>query len=196
MLNRGFTLLEILVSLVILTFGLLGLAGLLAKSQRATFEAYQRQHAIALANDMVEKIMSNRARAGDYVAAGPVNDPLGGGDRFEDLTTGAITDCGAVGALCGQDLLAIYDIAHWDGLLAGSTEVFDPGANRVGGMVNGRGCIEVVAAPVPPSTLTTYRVTVVWQGRDQTAAPVLSACGDGLYGDDRLRRAVSLDVRV
>ena len=43
MLKRGFTLIEVLVTLVILMFGLLGIAGLMAKGQRASFEAFQRQ---------------------------------------------------------------------------------------------------------------------------------------------------------
>ena len=44
--NRGFTLIEVLVTLVILTFGLLGIAGLMAKGQRASFEAFERQQAL------------------------------------------------------------------------------------------------------------------------------------------------------
>ena len=54
-LNSGFTLIEVLVTLVILTFGLLGIAGLMAKGQRISFEAYQRQQAVALASDMAER---------------------------------------------------------------------------------------------------------------------------------------------
>ena len=68
----GFTLIEILVSLTLIAIGLLGLAQLMVKGQRASFEAYQRQQAITLANDMIEKIRSNRARAADYAAAAPV----------------------------------------------------------------------------------------------------------------------------
>ena len=37
-LKRGFTLIEVLVTLVILMFGLLGIAGLMAKGQRVSFE--------------------------------------------------------------------------------------------------------------------------------------------------------------
>ena len=65
-LSRGFTLIEVLVTLVILTFGLLGIAGLMAKGQRASFEAYQRQAALAIANDMAERMRSNRSQAPVY----------------------------------------------------------------------------------------------------------------------------------
>ena len=69
MLIRGFTLIEVLVTLVILTFGLLGIAGLMAKGQRASFEAFQRQQAISLASDMSERVRANRSQAAVYTAA-------------------------------------------------------------------------------------------------------------------------------
>jgi type IV pilus assembly protein PilV len=192
---RGFTLIEILVSLTLIAIGLLGLAQLIVKGQRASFEAYQRQQAISLANDMLEKIRANRARAADYANAAPVATPLGEGTRFNDLTTGTITNCAALP--CTPDLLAAYDLAYWDGLLQGTTETFNAGANTAGGATNARGCVEVVIAAVAPSTMATYRVTVAWQGRDETVAPVVSTCGNGLYGPtDTRRRIVSLDVRV
>ena len=193
---RGFTLIEILVSLTLIAVGLLGLAQLILKGQQASFEAYQRQQAISLANDMLEKIKTNRARAANYAAAAPVATPLGEGNRFNDLTTGTITDCAEAAATCTPDVLAIYDVAYWDGLLQGSTETFNGGANRAGGATNARGCIEVVVPAVAPSTLATYRVTVAWQGREATVAPVTSACGNGLYGTETRRRVVSFDVRV
>ncbi|MFO0523468.1 MAG: type IV pilus modification protein PilV [bacterium] len=191
---RGFTMIEILVSLTLIAVGLLGLAQLIVKGQRASFEAYQRQQAIALANDMLEKIKANRARAADYVAAAPVATPLGEGNRFDDLTTGTITNCAT--STCTPDLLAAYDVAYWDGLLQGTTETFNAGASTAGGVVNARGCVEVVVAAVAPSTLATYRVTVSWQGREATVAPTTSNCGNGLYGTETRRRVVSLDVRV
>lgn len=58
--NTGFTLVEVLVSLAILVFGLLGLAGLISKGHRAAFEAYQRQQALAVANDIAERIRANQ----------------------------------------------------------------------------------------------------------------------------------------
>ncbi|MCE2978459.1 MAG: type IV pilus modification protein PilV [bacterium] len=190
----GFTLIEILVSLTLVAIGLLGLAQLIVKGQRASFEAYQRQQAITLANDMLEKIRANRARAADYVAAAPVATPLGAGTRFNDLVTGAITNCAV--ATCTPDVLAAYDAAYWDGLLQGTTEFFAADSARTGGATNARGCIEIVVAAVGPSTQATYRVTVAWQGRDETVAPVTSTCGNGLYGTETRRRVVSLDVRV
>lgn len=192
--QSGFTLIEILVALTLIAVGLLGLAQLIVKGQRASFEAYQRQQAIALATDMLEKIKANRARGADYAAAAPVATPLGTGTRFNDLTLGAITNCAT--ATCTPDMLVTYDAAYWDGLLFGTTETVNGGTEQTGGVINARGCIEVVVPAVAPSTLTTYRVTVTWQGNTETVAPATSQCGDGLYGTETRRRAISLDVRV
>jgi len=190
----GFTLIEILVSLTLIAFGLLGLAQLIVKGQRASFEAYQRQQAIALATDMLEKIKANRGRAADYTAAAPVLAPMGDGLLFNDLTTGTITNCASTN--CTPDLLVTYDLAYWDGLLFGTTETLVAGTDPAGGIVNARGCIEVVVPAVAPSTLATYRVTVAWQGSSETVAPAISTCGNGLYGTETRRRVVALDVRV
>jgi type IV pilus assembly protein PilV len=61
--QRGTTLLEVLVTLVILAIGLLGLAGLQTRLQVSEMEAYQRSQALILLNDMASRIASNRANA-------------------------------------------------------------------------------------------------------------------------------------
>src|SRR3972149_4197056 len=69
--QAGMTMLEVLVTLVILAFGLLGLAGLHIKIQTLDMEAYQRAQAILLLRDMVERIKANSANAADYVPVSP-----------------------------------------------------------------------------------------------------------------------------
>lgn len=65
---RGFSLLEMLVAMLILSFGLLGIAGLQAASLRNNTNAYMRTQANFLAYDMVDRMRANRtaALAGDY----------------------------------------------------------------------------------------------------------------------------------
>ena len=65
--QRGATLIEILVTIVIVAFGLLGLAGLQMKMQMSETEAYQRSQALMLLNDMASRIGTNRANADAYV---------------------------------------------------------------------------------------------------------------------------------
>ncbi|MDB5812231.1 MAG: type pilus modification protein PilV [Betaproteobacteria bacterium] len=210
-LKRGFTLIEVLVTLVILTFGLLGIAGLMAKGQRIAFEAYQRQQAVALATDMGERILGNRMLAATcppgpgcttYIAGAPVLTPLGAGLSYNQYLTGGTKDCAA--AVCSVQELSLYDLALWDGLLNGYGEQQAVGGARVGGIVNARGCIQELAntsgACAGPGAAYTssIRVSVSWQGNDETATPTgaNSNCGTGLYGVEAKRRIVTYDLMV
>jgi type IV pilus assembly protein PilV len=58
--QRGFTLIEILVTIVILVFGLLGIVGLQAKATNVEMEAYQRGQALSLLRDMQSRIAASR----------------------------------------------------------------------------------------------------------------------------------------
>ena len=55
----GFTLLEVLIALVVLSIGLLGVAGLQAKSQQFSSQAYLQTQATVLAHDMFERMRAN-----------------------------------------------------------------------------------------------------------------------------------------
>src|SRR4051812_23515410 len=68
--QRGATLIEVLVSLIILMIGLLGLVGVMIQSQRAQLESYQRVQALLLVQDMVARVATNVAVADCYVQAG------------------------------------------------------------------------------------------------------------------------------
>ncbi len=58
--QRGFSLLEVMITAVILSLGLLGLVALQTHSKFASYEARQRTIASWLANDMVERVRINR----------------------------------------------------------------------------------------------------------------------------------------
>jgi len=193
----GFTLIEVLVTLVVLMFGLLGTAGLMVRGQRASYEAYQRQQALAIATEIAERIRANSANAAAYAAAAPVATPLGNGIRFADIG-GAIPNCGPGGDNCTGAQMADYDTAMWDGLLAGITEVEVLTGLNVGGLANARGCIAATGAPAIAGvglTGTQWRVQVAWQGRDGTVAPPAAlACAQGAFGAEALRRVVAVDV--
>jgi type IV pilus assembly protein PilV len=198
---------EVLVTLVILLFGLLGIAGLMAKGQRAAFEAFQRQQALSLAGDMAERILGNRLQAANYAAAAPTTQPAGVsyGLYYADLLKNNITNCAT--AVCTNLELQRYDVAMWEGLLLGYSESLAVGGNRVGGIVNANGCIEQVAttsaqcpgAPAPVGNLftRTLRISVAWQGNEDTVDPTaVSTCGAGLYRSTTSRRIVATDVNV
>lgn len=205
--SAGFTLIEVLVTLVILTIGLLGIAGLMAQGQRSAFEAYQRQQALALANDMAERIKSNRpgvddtAVAATYAAAITLGTAAGTGTRYSDLVGGTVTNCALT--TCTTEDIVTYDAALWDGLIAGGAAETDAATgNALGPLITPRGCIEQIDATACPacggpaaSRQVTYRVSVAWQGNYSTQAPADSTCGTGDYQpNDTFRRLVSVDV--
>ena len=203
---------EILVTLVILMIGLLGIAGLMAQGQRASFEAYQRQQALMLANDMAERIKANRAGVDSgevtatYAATVPLGTPAGDGTRFGSLTTNCIT------ATCDTSQTVLFDAAMWDGLLAGDAAEKVSGTG-VGPLITPRGCVQTLSstacacAGAPGSRQVIYRVSVAWQGNYATESPEVAdaanTCGRGQYSnpvdpgagpDEAFRRLVAVDV--
>lgn len=64
--NRGASLLEVLIAMLIFSFGMLGLAALQTYSVKANQSANSRSQATALANTMLDNIRANRSHIGDY----------------------------------------------------------------------------------------------------------------------------------
>jgi type IV pilus assembly protein PilV len=65
----GFSLVEVLVAVVLLSVGLLGLAGLQASGLRVGMSSIHRSEAAQLAQDMIERMRANAANAGSYSLA-------------------------------------------------------------------------------------------------------------------------------
>jgi type IV pilus assembly protein PilV len=182
--QAGTSLIEVMVTLAILSFSLLGIAGLQSKIGNAEMESYQRAQALVALSQMTERMNANTANALAY-QTGYAN-PVGTGDAQPANCTGA----GLTGAA--------LDLCEWSNTLKGAAETSGGGAS-VGAMMSGRGCIVQETAPVFTLGLCTagvYRVSVVWQGMSPTATPNL-ACGAGLYGaNDANRRLVSATVSI
>jgi type IV pilus assembly protein PilV len=66
--QRGFTLIEVLVSLLILAIGVLGIIALQFKGLKYSYDANVRSQITFLANDIADKMRLNFANADDYVA--------------------------------------------------------------------------------------------------------------------------------
>ena len=61
--QNGFTLLEVLVTLLIVSLGLLGIAGIIANSLKVNQGAFTRSQASWLATDIVDRMRANRGGA-------------------------------------------------------------------------------------------------------------------------------------
>lgn len=64
--NRGFSLLEVLIAVLVFSLGLLGVAGLMVLSVRTNHSAYLRTQASFLAESMIDRMRSNMGRIDDY----------------------------------------------------------------------------------------------------------------------------------
>jgi len=183
--QSGIAMMESLMSMAVLLFGLLGIVGLQAKTQTSQFEAYQRAQALLLLDDMVTRITSNRYAASCYA----VTDGVGGTPYLGTDGAGyrGNTTCTAVTGTVQTRAIAERGMAQWDDLLKGAAEI-EGGANN-GAMIGARGCVKFDAAT------DTYTVVVAWQGMVPTMAPAVD-CANGLYGPDTQRRAVSTTVRI
>ncbi|MBW8831012.1 MAG: type IV pilus modification protein PilV [Burkholderiales bacterium] len=168
--QRGALLIEVLVSIVICAFGLLGFAALQARATAAEFESYQRSQALVLLSDMTDRMNANRGNAGSYVVSGLIGE-------------GAAADCAS---LAGASL----DLCEWGNLIRGSAET--RGGSKVGSMLSARGCIARAVG-----TSDRYVISVVWQGTVATGAPA-NGCGQGdsAFPREDQRRAVSSTVCI
>ncbi|HUP92027.1 MAG TPA: prepilin-type N-terminal cleavage/methylation domain-containing protein [Solimonas sp.] len=174
--QRGTSLIEVLVTMVIIAIGLLGLASLQSNLQVNDVESYQRAQAAILLKDMSSRLAANRHMRLNYVQNNI-------GSAACPVTTNASTR-------------AQLDLAQWCRSLRGAAE--RQGASEVGAMVGARGCITAINA-------NTYLVSVAWQGLVPVSAPPVGLpCGanqyDGAAGSsciaDRCRRVIGAVVQV
>lgn len=75
----GFTLVEVLIALIIMSVGMLGIAGLYVHSMQAGRTSLLRHHAITLAGDVAERIRANPRAGVAYAGGGTNNNCVGGG---------------------------------------------------------------------------------------------------------------------
>ena len=162
----GFTLLELLIALVVLAFGMLALARGMGRASQAEVEAFQRAQAMALAQEMSDRINDNLKQAALYV-----------GDYVPQATA---EDCS------GAPSLVARDACEWRNRLLG-VDTLDAGQS-IGAPMGARGC---VVNPAP----NVYVITVAWQGVIPSAAPD-GACGQGAFDREENRRGFSTVVQV
>ncbi len=184
--QRGTTMLEVLVTIVILAFGMLGLAGLQGKIFTTEMESYQRGQAVVLLNSMVERITANRTVAASYVL--PTGTTLGtDGNPLATCPSSAAT----------PTALVAKDQCEWSNALKGAAET--QGTTKAGAMIGALGCVTQIQAENPALGVCTpgvYLVAVAWQGLNATSIPSAS-CGQNAFGsDDRFRRVLSTRVSV
>jgi type IV pilus assembly protein PilV len=176
--QTGFSLIELLVSIVIFSVGLLGIAGLQMVSKKANYEGLQRTIASQVAYGMLEDMRANGSGISIYAAA-----PDLGGGKLSGLP---VSNCRNVNTPCSPAQKAGHDLWYWERVLDGAQVIGVEG--QAGGILTPTLCINGPAGGVAG----VYLVSVAWYGSTSLMNPDTDACGSGTgrYGDNDANRRV------
>ena len=94
--QRGFSLVEVLIALIIMSVCMLGIAGLFVQSMQAGRTSMFRHHAVTLAGDVADRIRANPRAGIGYSGFGADNGCVGTGND------------------CNEAAMAAHDIFLWD----------------------------------------------------------------------------------
>ncbi|MEJ8810211.1 prepilin-type N-terminal cleavage/methylation domain-containing protein [Variovorax ureilyticus] len=201
--ERGFTLIEVLVTIVIMLLGILGVIGMQARSTVVEFESYQRGEALSLVREMQGRLTDSRTIISGYldpavsstVGSQGASVYVGSGTSAKDFSASSACVPGAGVPLAE----AKYEMCQWGQTLQGAASL--EGSSKVGAMIGARGCL-IRVVPAEGNALADIYVTVVWQGRSKGAEPdpdspagQNNCAGDVNFGNG-LRRGVSVRVLV
>ncbi|MBV6417094.1 MAG: hypothetical protein CMLOHMNK_01731 [Steroidobacteraceae bacterium] len=151
--QRGVTMVEALVALVVLSVGLLGIAGLFVESLRSSRTALLRTHAVNLAGDIADRIRANADARDAYDTASYAAAPA---------LHGCAPTAAQAGVNCSVADLAEDDLARWQGAVREALPApNDPATAAV---------VQFVRAP-NPGRPDRYLISVSWQ---EQGAPLLS----------------------
>ncbi|MDP6673863.1 MAG: type IV pilus modification protein PilV [Gammaproteobacteria bacterium] len=138
--QTGFTLVEAMVSLVVLAVGMLGVAAMYIESLRSGHMSVSYTNAVTLAADMADRIRANSLGINGYIGAGAGNGTAGGNNN---CVNGPLN--------CTPAQLAADDLFWW----------YEDIKNLM--PVNRAASVAVVN--VPP--LDQYTITLTWPERGQ-----------------------------
>ena len=142
----GFTLMEVLVALFVLSIGLLGMAGMQLFSMKSSHNAYLQSQASYFAYDLIDKMRAN-----------PIGFANGTYDTAITTIPGTFINCQSTIANCTPNQLATFELTQWKCSLGSFTN--DPACvaplNMTSVLPNGDGSVVRDGRDVT--------VTVQWQ---------------------------------
>lgn len=143
--QSGFSMLEILITLVVVATALLGTAGLQLYAMKVGKNSEMRTHAILLASDLAERMEANKPAAilALYAASSAA-------------AVSSVMDCSA--SACNSDNLAEFDLSEWEAAVQNTL----PQSNwNVIATVSG----------TPPTVVASYDIRIGWADRDKSSVP-------------------------
>ncbi len=147
--QAGISIVESLVALLVLSIGLLGIAGMFLDSVKNSRTALLRTQAINLVSDMADRIRANSGAAGAYDT-----DTYDGAPAKRDCAP----DAGAGGGNCSPAELAEDDLARWLESIRGAPGT--PGA--LPGTDYPDAAVVEYIEPAGPRDPEQYLITVKW----------------------------------
>lgn len=189
----GFTLIEVLVTIVVISIGLLGVVAMQTRATGVEFESYQRGQALSLLREMESRLASSRGVIDELLAA-----DLSSTDGSVHVGGGAAGEAGLVDC-SGAPVGAKAQLCEWSRSLEGAAAV--EGGSKVGAMIGARGCL-IRVEPPQANALADVFLVVVWQGLQAGAEPPAdspagaNSCASGVDFGAGLRRGISLRVLV
>lgn len=184
--QKGVGLIEVLISVLIISVGFLNIAALQISAKKSNFEALQRTSASILARDIIEKMRANPISLDRYRTAG-----IGGATLNPPAVSCTST------SKCNSFQLAAYDLWLWEEVLDGASEsrTIEGVDTETGGMVNPTGCVTGPAA----GGAGVYVITIVWRGLQELTNVSANGCGvgSGKYGaNEEFRRILSITTYI
>lgn len=139
--NTGFSLVEVLIALVVMSVGMLGIAGLYVQSLQAGRTSMFRHHAVTIVGDVADRIRANPTAGIAYTAA-----------------VGADNNCIAGGIDCNPVQMASTDILLWKNQAAGALPTGDVAIVFDNGVVPPT--YQITVSWTEPGETPTYIITI------------------------------------
>lgn len=147
--TQGFSLIEVLVALAVLSIGLLGLAALQTTGLKFNHQSYERTQAVLQSYDIIDRIRANRSGVNRTINT-TYNDSLS--------ATAGTTDCTTTS--CTGDQLAQFDIRQWN---SANATLLNQGA---GAICKGTFTGDPPSGCTADPNISIYRVAITWRESD------------------------------
>jgi type IV pilus assembly protein PilV len=120
----GFSLIEVLIALVILSVGLLGIAAMVSVSLKSKDSSYYRTEALTLASSILDRMRANSAIA-----------TANGYDTTYSATIGTAPSNNCTGGTCSTADIATMDLSQWKTEISNALPGFSSGTPAGGKIV-------------------------------------------------------------
>jgi type IV pilus assembly protein PilV len=177
--QQGVTLIEVMISAVVVSIGLLGVFQLHLVAKRGSYESFQYTQAHALATDIVERMRANPSQLPAYASR---DYGVGGFAMPAKSCVNLTTEDGG----CAASEMVQWDQHLWHQMLTGGDEMI--GDRVIGGASGMRGCVTVSDAAV--------EVVVSWRGMDETVDGAVGGSAALCGQADARRRSVRIATTI